>query len=262
MGVLIMNQNNLLLFLIKRLLSESSTYEELEIPDDIETQKRLLRSLMNIRMPKPIDEAFLKIQDQYLQEELKNKEITNITDLVPIQNNLFLWKGDITSLKVDAIVNAANSQMLGCFVPCHGCIDNAIHTYAGIQLRLACDELMQKQNAPELTGMAKITPAFNLPSKYVIHTVGPIISGQLNQEDCDLLSDCYRSCLEIATENGLQSLAFCCISTGEFHFPNEIAAQIAVETVQRFIKENQSEIKVIFNVFKDTDLQIYEQLLG
>ncbi|MGN1386506.1 MAG: protein-ADP-ribose hydrolase [Bacillus sp. (in: firmicutes)] len=257
-----MTQRERLLFLINRLLGENPAYKEVGIPREIAEQKRLLRSLMNVRPPVSIDNSFLEVQDDYLLEELSGKGVTDIADLKPIRDNLYVWRGDITTLKVDAIVNAANSQMIGCFIPCHGCIDNAIHTYAGIQLRLACNDMMEKQEVPEPTGKAKITPAFNLPSKYVIHTVGPIISGELTERDCELLADCYRSCLEIAAEAGLESIAFCCISTGEFRFPNDRAAEIAVETVQHFIEENESGMKVIFNVFKETDWYIYQQLLG
>ena len=202
------------------------------------------------------------MQDAYLQGETAAKVITDIADLTPIQPGLYLWQGDITTLKCDAIVNAANSGMTGCYSPNHRCIDNAIHTFAGVELRLACAELMEQQGYPEPIGRAKITPAFNLPCKYVLHTVGPIIDGRVTKADKELLASCYRSCLELAAENGLESVAFCCISTGEFHFPNEQAAQIAVETVKELLKTQTSVKKVIFNVFKDLDKAIYEKLLG
>ena len=202
------------------------------------------------------------MQDAYLQGETAAKVITDIADLTPLQPGLYLWQGDITTLKCDAIVNAANSGMTGCYIPNHRCIDNAIHTFAGVELRLACAELMEQQGYSESTGRAKITPAFNLPCKYVLHTVGPIIDGRVTKADKELLASCYRSCLELAAENGLESVAFCCISTGEFHFPNEQAAQIAVETVKEFLKAQTSVKKVIFNVFKDLDKAIYEKLLG
>ena len=202
------------------------------------------------------------MQGAYLQGETAAKVITDIADLTPIQPGLYLWQGDITTLKCDAIANAANSGMTGCYIPNHRCIDNAIHTFAGVELRLACAELMEQQGYPEPTGRAKITPAFNLPCKYVLHTVGPIIDGRVTKADKELLASCYRSCLELAAENGLESVAFCCISTGEFHFPNEQAAQIAVETVKEFLKTQTSVKKVIFNVFKDLDKAIYEKLLG
>ena len=213
-------------------------------------------------MPKAASDEFLKIQDEYLREETRLKGVTDISALTPIQPDIYLWQGDITTLKCDAIVNAANNQMLGCFCPNHGCIDNAIHTYAGVQLRLDCAELMKKQGHEEPTGQAKITPAYNLPCRFVIHTVGPIVYGRLTDKDCELLRSCYRSCLKVADENSLKSIAFCCISTGEFHFPNERAAEIAIDTVKKYKAETQSEIKVIFNVFKDTDYKIYRDLLG
>ena len=245
-------------YLIKFLLSEKQ--EKTEIPQDEYSQKRLLRSLFNVRMPRAVSDEFLQIQDEYLQEENRRKGITDIADLVPVQKDIYIWQGDITTLKCDAIVNAANSQMLGCFNPCHGCIDNAIHTYAGVQLRNTCYELMKAQGYDEPTGQAKITPAYNLPCKYVIHTVGPIVSGYLTEEDCELLKSCYLSCLNEAVKNNLKSIAFCCISTGVFGFPKKEAAEIAVNTVKEYQKEH--EIEVIFNVFKDSDTQIYRELLS
>ena len=197
-----------------------------------------------------------------MQEETRKKGVTALSDLEPVQKGIYLWRGDITTLQCDGIVNAANSQMLGCFCPNHGCIDNAIHTFAGVQLRLACAELMRKQGHEEETGKAKITPAFNLPCRYVIHTVGPIIRGQVTKSDKNALASCYRSCLELAEQNGVKSIAFCCISTGEFHFPNDKAAEIAVQTVKDFKSQTHSEIEVIFNVFKDIDYKIYRELLG
>ncbi len=256
-----MTQTERLDFLIQALLHEQPRFKDVIIPDSTLEKQALLRSLFNIRPALPIDGKFLAIQDEYLQEEIRNKGITNIDDLTPARSNLYLWQGDITTLQVDAIVNAANSQMLGCFAPCHGCIDNAIHTFAGIQLRLACSELMKGQTKPEATGTAKITEAFNLPSKYVLHTVGPIITGTLTKRDCALLASCYRSCLALAVQSNIESIAFCCISTGEFHFPNEKAADIALQTVNQFIAGRQSKIKVIFNVFKESDYEIYERLL-
>ena len=253
-----MKQTKRSVYLIDYLLAERG--ETADIPGDEYHQKRLLRSLLNVRMPAPVSEEFLCVQDEYLQKETANKGITDIADLEPMQEGIHLWQGDITTLKCDAIVNAANSQMLGCFYPCHGCIDNAIHTYAGVQLRNACYELMKAQGHEEPTGQAKITPAYNLPCKYVIHTVGPIVGGRLTENDCELLRSCYLSCLNEAVKNGLNSIAFCCISTGEFHFPNDIAAQIAVDTVKEYQK--QHEIEVIFNVFKDYDFQLYRELLS
>ena len=233
----------------------------MEIPSEANEQKRLLRGLLNIRPPMPVSEDFIAVQDEYLREELERRGITDYKTLSPAADGIYLWQGDITTLKCDAIVNAANSKMLGCFCPNHRCIDNCIHTFSGVQLRLACDELMKNQGFDEPTGRAKITPAFNLPCKNVIHTVGPIVSGRLTEKDCELLRSCYRSCLEIAEENKLKSIAFCCISTGEFHFPNRAAAEIAVDTVKQYKQKNQIGIEVIFNVFKDEDHEIYRELL-
>lgn len=256
-----MNQSEKRLFLIQSLLKENPAYRDLGIPADTNSQRQLLRGLMNLRAPQHADADFLKIQDTYLQGETAAKGITDAADLAPMQPGLYLWQGDITTLQCDAIVNAANSGMTGCYIPNHRCIDNAIHTFAGVELRLACAELMEQQGYPEPTGQAKITPAFNLPCRYVLHTVGPIIGGRVTKEDKEQLTSCYRSCLELAAENALESVAFCCISTGEFHFPNELAAQVAVETVNEFLKKQTSVKKVIFNVFKDLDKAIYEKLL-
>ena len=231
-------------------------------PDSVTEKRQLLRALMNVWRPEqPISTEFLHLQDEFLQQELVEKGIVDLTDLTPVEPQIYLWQGDITRLKVGAIVNAANSQMLGCFYPLHACIDNAIHSASGLQLRQNCWEIMQKQGVTEPTGKAKITPGFNLPADYILHTVGPIISGELTEEDCKLLAECYRSCLELAKEKGVQSVAFCCISTGEFRFPNEAAAEIAVRTVRDFL-QNNPKMRVIFNVFKEIDLQIYQKLLG
>lgn len=255
-----MTQEERRMYLIRALLEENPRYPE--IPPSDKQQKMLLRSLMNVRPPRPISESFLSVQDEYLREELRQRGITDLADLTPIGEGIYLWQGDITTLRCDAIVNAANSQLLGCFCPCHGCIDNCIHTYAGVQLRLACAQLMKRQGCEEETGRAKITRAYNLPCKYILHTVGPIIQGRLTKRDEELLASCYRSCMELAVQNGVDSIAFCCISTGEFHFPNDRAAEIAVRTVREFIQEKKSGIKVIFNVFKDLDYKIYRNLLG
>lgn len=257
-----MNQSEKRLFLIQSLLNERPSCQKQMIPTDSERQKILLRGLMNVRRDYPIDAEFLQVQDAYLQDEIAAKGITDIADLTPIQPGLYLWQGDITTLRCDAIVNAANSGMTGCYIPNHRCIDNAIHTYAGVELRLACEELMEQQGYPEPTGQAKITPAFNLPCRYVLHTVGPIIDGRVTQRNRELLASCYRSCLELAAENKLESVVFCCISTGEFHFPNDLAAEIAVRSVKEFLKKQTSVKKVIFNVFKDLDKEIYARLLG
>lgn len=255
-----MTQEERRMYIIRALLEENPRYPE--IPPSDKQQKMLLRSLMNVRPPRPISEGFLAVQDEYLREELRQRGITDLADLTPIGEGIYLWQGDITTLRCDAIVNAANSQLLGCFCPCHGCIDNCIHTYAGVQLRLECARLMKRQGREEETGRAKITRAYNLPCKYILHTVGPIIQGRLTKRDEELLASCYRSCLELAVQNGVDSIAFCCISTGEFHFPNDRAAEIAVRTVREFIQEKKSGIKVIFNVFKDLDYKIYRNLLG
>ena len=256
-----MNQAERRKFLIQRLLDEQPRYKGIVIPFDKTEQQQLLRSLFNVRNPKKISDDFLTVQDEYLQEETAAKGITELADLSPVSEGIYLWQGDITTLRCDAIVNAANSGMTGCYAPCHGCIDNCIHTYAGIQLRLECAKIMKRQGHEEETGKAKITPAYNLPCKYIIHTVGPIISGPLTDTDKELLASCYRSCLELAEQNGVKSIAFCCISTGEFHFPNDKAAEIAVRTVKDYKKQTGSHMEVIFNVFKDIDYEIYRGLL-
>lgn len=248
-------------FLIRELLQENVQYRDLEIPTGEEEQKRLLRGLMNVRLPGRIGREFLKVQDEYLQAETAAKGITELDGLSPVAEGICLWQGDITTLRCDAIVNAANSGMTGCYVPNHRCIDNCIHSFSGIQLRMECAEMMRMQGHEEETGKAKITKAYNLPCRYILHTVGPIISGTPTKTDCELLAGCYRSCLELAAEKGLESVAFCCISTGEFHFPNDRAAQIAVGTVKEFMRRETSVKKVVFNVFKDLDKEIYRKLL-
>lgn len=258
-----MTQTERRIRLIGLLKAELPEYRGIAVPDGPEDQKRFLRTLMNLRPPIPASEELLNLQDAYLTEERTRRGVTDAESLAPAgpDERLFLWRGDITSLKADAIVNAANSALLGCFQPCHSCIDNIIHTYAGIELRLACSEIMNRQGHEEPPGMAKITPGFNLPCRYVLHTVGPIISGPLRQSDCETLAACYRSCLELAAEKGLRSVAFCCISTGVFHFPQERAAEIAVGTVRRFLETNDRIRRVIFDVFSDRDEEIYRRLL-
>lgn len=257
-----MTQHERLSYLIHYLKSEDENLKKIEVPDHEAEQKVLLRSLMNIRPPKNIENDFLSIQDAYLQAEQREKHIVSLTDLSPVQKGIYLWQGDITALKTDGIVNAANNALLGCFVPCHGCIDNAIHSAAGIQLRLECSRIMAAQKSAEPIGKAKITKAYNLPCRYVLHTVGPIIYDSVTEEDCGLLADCYRSCLELADACGLKSLAFCCISTGEFHFPNELAAEIAIRTVKEYQQKSESGLEVVFNVFKNEDYEIYKRLLA
>ena len=252
-------------WLILELLEEMPQYQYPVFPYTQERQERLLRSLMNVRPPRPVSDEFLQVQDAFLQEMLHKKEITDAGSLAccPVNTRLFLWQGDITTLRCDAIVNAANGQLLGCFQPCHSCIDNIIHTMSGVQLRLACYEIIQQQDHEEPTGQAKITPGFNLPCRYVIHTVGPIVNGPLNQTHEELLASCYRSCLDLAHKKNVRSIAFCCISTGVFSFPQQRAAEIAVRTVTDWLDENPDGVnRVIFNVFKDEDREIYEQLLS
>ena len=256
-----MNQEKRRRYLIEELLRERPSCKPQEIPADADRQKVLLRGLMNVRHPAAISREFLEVQDAYLQEELAAKKITRLSELPPVREGIYLWRGDITTLECGAIVNAANSGMTGCYQPCHNCIDNCIHTYAGVQLRLKCAEIMAEQGYAEPTGQAKITPAYNLPCEYVIHTVGPIVQGKLAQEHCALLESCYRSCLKLADENGVGSIAFCCISTGVFMFPNDKAAEIAVDTVRKYKTETGSKIEVVFNVFKEQDERIYRELL-
>ena len=234
----------------------------MQIPKKSEEQKTLLRALMNVRMPGELSEEFLQIQDAYLAEENAGRGIVTLAEIQELSTDLYLWKGDITRLQVGAIVNAANSGMTGCYQPCHNCIDNCIHTYAGIELRNYCNDIMQRQGYAEPTGQAKITPAFNLPCDYVIHTVGPIVQGRLTGEHERLLCSCYEACLRIAEENNVESIAFCCISTGVFMFPNERAAELAIQTVKQYKDRTKSKIKVIFNVFKEEDERIYRRFLG
>ena len=256
-----MNQNEKRVFLIERLLKEQPGYAKMQIPDRIDEQKTMLRSLMNIRMPGNMDDEFLSVQDEYLQQVNEEKGVVTLSNMEELQPDIYIWKGDITRLKVGAIVNAANSGMTGCYQPCHNCIDNCIHTYAGVQLRLICAKIMKEQGYEEPTGQAKITPAYNLPCDHVIHTVGPIVQGALTKKHEELLASCYRSCLETAGENGVASIAFCCISTGVFMFPNKRAAEIAVKTVKEYNEKTNSSMKVIFNVFQDLDEEIYRELL-
>ena len=255
-----MNQSERRRYLIQELLNEQKEYCNYSIPKDPQGQKDLLRGLLNVRAPKILSREFLKIQDEYLKEETEKKGITELADLTPVEQGIYLWQGDITTLGTDGIVNAANSGMTGGYVPCHGCLDHAIHTFAGVQLRLACAKLMEEQGFEEPAGRAKVTEGYNLPCSYVIHTVGPIVRGKVTEQDRTLLASCYRSCLAAAVEWKMKSVAFCCISTGEFHFPNEEAAEIAVETVREVLRAHP-ELMVVFNVFQDRDREIYERLL-
>ena len=256
-----MTQDERRRWLIDALLAERAEYAEITVPSDLDAQRQLLRALFNVRPPQPVTEDFLAVQDAYLQQRAREKGVTQLADLTPLQPQLYLWRGDITTLAADGIVNAANSQMLGCFAPNHGCIDNAIHTFAGVQLRLACAALMATQGHEERTGQAKITPGFNLPAAHVLHTVGPIVQWRVTPRDQAALASCYRSCLELADAHNLRSLAFCCISTGEFHYPNDQAARIAVDVVRSYLQQTDSPMEVVFNVFKPVDYAIYRDLL-
>lgn len=232
------------------------------IPVGADAQRRLLRALLNVREPVPAAPELLRVQDEYLRAALLERGVTDADAIPEIEPGIRLWRGDITTLRCDAIVNAANSALLGCFCPNHGCIDNAIHTYAGIQLRLACKDIMDAQGHEEPAGRAKLTPAYNLPCRYVLHTVGPVVRGEVTARDERQLASCYRACLDLAAEHELRSVAFCCISTGEFHFPNEHAARIAIRTVRAHEAVRRGRIGVIFNVFKERDEAIYRRLLG
>lgn len=256
-----MTQTEKRAYLIQYLQKESKPCSFVNIPKGEQEQKMLLRSLLNVRMPKEVEQEFLEIQDSYLQEEIAKKGIVELAELLPIQHGIYLWQGDITRLRCDAIVNAANAQMLGCFCPCHGCIDNQIHTFSGVQLRLSCARQMIEQGREEETGMAKITPAYNLPCRYILHTVGPIVKGRVTTEAQEQLSSCYRSCLALTEQKKLKNIAFCCISTGEYHFPQKRAAKIAIQTVKDYQKETKNKIEVIFNVYKSEDYDIYRSLL-
>lgn len=248
-------------FLIQYLLQEDAQYEAIAVPPTEAEQKRLLRALLNVRPPRPADAAFLRVQDAYLTQAAREKGIVQPADFAPVQPGIFLWRGDITRLAADAIVNAANSGMTGCYVPNHSCIDNCIHTYAGVQLRLACAQHMRAQGHEEPPGRALLTPGFNLPARFVLHTVGPIVDGAVTEKDEALLAACYRACLTLAQAHHLRSVAFCCISTGVFHFPHRRAAEIAVQTVREFFAAHPQEIGVLFNVFTEEDDAIYRALL-
>lgn len=265
--------------LLNKLKEDSADYKNLETGNySLDEKKNAIRSLMNIRMPGIASEELLQLQDTYLQEELSEKDVVSLSEIPtvreqyrnpsPFAERISIWQGDITRLKVGAIVNAANSQLLGCFVPCHRCIDNAIHSAAGIQLRNECNDIMNQRRIrygrqyEEPTGTATLTKAYNLPCEYVIHTVGPIVYNALTDELCQQLHNCYESVLKCCMENRIKSVAFCCISTGEFHFPNDRAAEIALETVIDFFKNNDDMERIIFNVFQDKDREIYEKILG
>lgn len=260
-----MTQQERLSYLVKGLVEEyTEKYkdEHIEIPHDEEEQFVLFRSLCNIRAAGAMPIEWMKVQDEFLNTLALEKGIVRIKDMEEREPQIYLWQGDITRLSVDAIVNAANNQLLGCFAPNHKCIDNAIHTFAGIELRMECARMIEYMDMPEKTGVARKTYAYNLPASHVIHTVGPIVYDTVTDLEKEQLSSCYRSCLELANAYSLKSIAFCCISTGEFRFPNELAAQIAIDTVRRYLKETNSKIQVVFNVYKDIDYEIYNKLLG
>ena len=263
-----MTQTERLDFLVETFKADSEQYQNIQTPTDESGKRRILRSLMNIRMPKKLDDSALAIQDEYLRERIRENGIVTLSDIPVIRDGLSIWQGDITRLAVDAIVNAANSQMLGCFVPMHTCIDNCIHSFAGVQLRAECarqmSELRNRFGADyeQPTAVPMLTDAYNLPAKKVVHIVGPIVQGRLTPALEKDLSDCYTNTLDLCAENGLKSVAFCCISTGVFCFPNKRAAEIAVETVEKWLKEHKGAVdRVIFNVFKDEDKAYYEELL-
>lgn len=262
------SQEERLDYLVEEFKADSDEYRDLQIPGDTDGKKRMLRSLMNIRMPRPMSEEVLKVQDEYLTERKTEVGIVELSGIPVIADGLSVWQGDITRLAVDAIVNAANSQMLGCFVPMHTCIDNCIHTYAGIQLRAECNRQMNQlrmkygRDYEQPTAVPMLTDAYNLPAKKVVHIVGPIVNYKLTPSLEKDLADCYRNTLDMCAENNLKSVAFCCISTGVFHFPNKRAAQIAVKTVKEWMAEHPDKVeRVIFNVFKDEDKEYYEEQL-
>ena len=263
-----MTQEQRLDTLVEAFKADSVQYKDLQTPEDNEGKRRLLRSLMNIRMPKKLDDSVLAVQDEYLRERIRENGIVTLSEIPVIQNGMSIWQGDITRLAADAIVNAANSQMLGCFVPMHTCIDNCIHTYAGVQLRAECSRQMNQlrirygRDYEQPTAVPMLTDGYNLPAKKIIHIVGPIVEGRLTKALEQDLADCYRNTLDLCAENGLRSVAFCCISTGVFRFPNRRAAEIAVDTVSKWLDDHKGQIdRVIFNVFKDEDKAYYEELL-
>lgn len=257
--------------LLQELLAENPGYASIQDPVNEMEKRKLLRTLVNVRFPRKIEDRIMNVEDELLQEELSEKGVVDAVALPAIgtqypcseiknDKRIYLWKGDITQLRVDAIVNAANAQLLGCFVPCHGCIDNVIHTAAGMRLRQECGEIMEHQGHEEPTGKAKITRGYNLPAKHIIHTVGPIIGGAVTIQQEKELESCYRSCLKLAEKNELDSIAFCCISTGEFHFPNKLGAEIAMRTIDKYLSSSKLK-QVVINVYKDEDLHIYQKLL-
>lgn len=262
-----MNRKEELTFLIKELQKEMPEYASYAVPEDEEQAFSLFRALCNVRTPgehQPSD-RFLKNEADLLRSVTEEKGVTDVED-IPVSDadpRLAVWQGDITTLRADAIVNACNSQLLGCFRPLHSCIDNMIHTMAGVELREACFEIMRRQGHEEPAGRAKITPGYNLPAGYVLHTVGPIVRGTVTRHDRELLASCYTSCLDLAASRNLENVVFCCISTGVFSFPQDKAAEIAVKTVKEWLDghSDSSIRKVVFNVFKDEDKTTYNSIL-
>ena len=261
-------QDQRLDYLLEAFKADSAEYKDLQVPEDLEGKQRILRSLMNVRLPRRLPDAVLAVQNEYLTGRAKEKGIVRLSDIPAIRDILSIWQGDITRLAVDAIVNAANSQMLGCFIPMHTCIDNCIHTYAGVQLREECSRQMNAlrihygRDYEQPTAVPMLTDGYNLPAKKVIHIVGPIVQARLTPALEKELADCYRNTLDMCLVNGLKSVAFCCISTGVFRFPKRRAAEIAVETVTAWLSEHPGQMeRVVFNVFKDEDRIYYEELI-
>ena len=254
--------------LVEAFKEDSGQYAKAKTPEDCEGRKRLLRSLMNIRQPGDMPAEVLQLQDEYLKARAEEKGIVTLKDIPLREKGLSLWQGDITRLAVDAIVNAANSQMLGCFVPLHACIDNCIHTFAGVQLRYECSRQMNElrkrygEDYEQPTSIPMLTDGYNLPAKKIIHIVGPIVQGKLTSKHESELANCYRNTLDMCMTEGLKSVAFCCISTGVFRFPADRAAEIAVATVKEWRRAHKSTIKVVFNVFSEKDESIYKRVLG
>ena len=262
-----MDQAQRLDYLVRRFAADSVEYKNMDVGRTEAEKRAALRSLMNIRMPRPMDDETLRVQDEYLAELLAQRGSVSPEE-IPASGQLAVWQGDITLLAADAIVNAANSQMLGCFVPMHTCIDNCIHTFAGIQLRGECARQMRLlrerfgQAYEQPTAVPMLTPGYNLPAGYVIHIVGPIVEDEPTARDRRELAACYRNTLDMCAENCLRSVAFCCISTGVFHVPKEPAARIAVSETRSWLAEHPGAVdKVIFSVHNDRDRALYETLV-
>ena len=260
-----MTKKEMITYLLDYLIKENPQFRAIDVSSDLDSQETLLRALLNVRPPMAVSSGFLDMQDNYLQLKKAERVVVFLNHLrpIPTDDRLYVWKGDITRLKVDAIVNTANRRMLGCFQPLHDCTDNTIHTYAGVQLRLDCYKLIQEQGHDEPTGTAKITPAYNLPAKFVLHTVSPAINEHLTPIDEDLLAKSYLSCLTLAEKNHLESVALSSLATDdEVHFINENAARIAIQTAKDFLEHSQFVNKIIFNVDEDEELNLYQQLLN